>query len=76
MSCSRRGILVSVLAATFRIATPILLAALGELVAERSGVYNMGIEGIMLMGAFTGWLATYDSGSATVGFLSAVLPAP
>jgi ABC-type uncharacterized transport system permease subunit len=67
------GILVSVLAATIRIATPILLAALGELVAERSGVYNMGIEGIMLMGAFTGWLATYDSGSATAGFLSAIL---
>ena len=67
------GILVSVLAATFRIATPILLAALGELVAERSGVYNMGIEGIMLMGAFTGWLATYDSGSANVGFLAAIL---
>ena len=51
------SILVSVAAAAIRIATPLLLAAVGELVAERSGIYNMGLEGIMLMGAFTGYLA-------------------
>jgi len=67
------GILISVLAATIRIATPILLTALGELVAERAGVYNMGLEGVMLMGAFTGWLATLESGSAIVGFAAAML---
>lgn len=67
------GIIVSVLAAAIRIATPVLLAALGELVAERAGVYNMGIEGMMLMGAFAGWYATYVSGSPLAGFAAAML---
>jgi simple sugar transport system permease protein len=67
------GIVVSVLAAAIRIATPILFAALGELVAERAGIYNMGLEGLMLLGAFIGWLATYYSGSAAVGLAAAVL---
>ncbi|MDY0881473.1 ABC transporter permease [Dongia soli] len=67
------GIIVSVLAATIRIATPILFSALGEVTAERAGVYNMGIEGTMLMGAFIGWLATYESGSSLVGLVAALL---
>lgn len=67
------SILVSVAAATIRIATPLLLAALGELVAERSGVYNMGLEGMMLMGAFTGYLAAFESGSLWVGVAAAGL---
>ncbi|TIX41823.1 MAG: ABC transporter permease, partial [Mesorhizobium sp.] len=54
------SILISVAAATIRIATPLLLAAIGELVAERTGVYNMGLEGMMLMGALTGYLAAYE----------------
>lgn len=65
------SILVSIAAATIRIATPLLLAALGELVAERGGVYNMGLEGMMLMGAFTGYLAAYASGSLWVGVAAA-----
>jgi simple sugar transport system permease protein len=64
-------VLVSVAAATIRIATPLLLAALGELVAERAGVYNMGLEGMMLMGAFTGYLAAYESGSLWLGVAAA-----
>lgn len=67
------SILISVAAATIRIATPLLLAALGELVAERSGVYNMGLEGMMLMGAFTGYLAAFESGSLWVGVAAAGL---
>jgi ABC-type uncharacterized transport system permease subunit len=67
------SILISVAAATIRIATPLLLAALGELVAERSGVYNMGLEGMMLMGAFTGYLAAYESGSLWIGVAAAGL---
>ncbi len=67
------GIIVSVLAATIRIATPILFAALGEMTAERAGVYNMGIEGTMLMGAFVGWLVTYETGSSVVGIGGALL---
>lgn len=66
-------VVTSVLAATVRIATPILFTALGEMVAELAGVYNMGLEGIMLMGAFIGWLATYGSGSSVVGLLAAIL---
>jgi general nucleoside transport system permease protein len=50
------SIIISVLAATVRIATPILFAAIGETIAERSGVYNMGLEGTMLMSAFTAYL--------------------
>jgi simple sugar transport system permease protein len=65
------SILVSIAAATIRIATPLLLAALGELVAERGGVYNMGLEGMMLMGALTGYLAAYASGSLWIGVAAA-----
>lgn len=67
------SVLASILAATLRIATPVLLAALGELVAERSGVYNMGVEGTMLMGAFTAYLAADGTGSLTLGLIAAML---
>jgi simple sugar transport system permease protein len=42
-----------------RIATPLILGTLGVLLCERAGVLNLGIEGIMVAGAFTGWLAVY-----------------
>lgn len=61
------SIIISVLAATVRIATPILFAAIGEMIAERSGVYNMGIEGTMLMSAFTAYLGAYYTGSLWLG---------
>ncbi|MGE0008045.1 MAG: ABC transporter permease [Parvibaculaceae bacterium] len=67
------SIIVSVLAATVRIATPILLAAVGEMIAERSGVYNMGIEGTMLMGAFTAYIGAYYTGSLWLGVLVAMV---
>ena len=66
-------VLVSMLAATVRIATPLLLAAIGELVAERSGVYNMGLEGTMLMGALTAYLAAVASGNLWVGVGAALI---
>jgi ABC-type uncharacterized transport system permease subunit len=59
--------------ATMRMATPIIFATLGEILAERSGVLNLGIEGIMLMGAMTGFLVTFNSGSVWVGVLAAAL---
>lgn len=65
-------VIVSLLAATVRIATPLLLAAIGELVAERSGVYNMGLEGTMLMGALTAYLAADASGSLWMGVVAAL----
>lgn len=66
-------LIIGLLAATLRIATPILLAGLGEVFAERAGVLNLGIEGIMLMGAILGFIAAYLSGSLTVGLLAALV---
>ena len=57
--------------ATMRMATPIIYATLGEILVERAGVLNLGIEGTMLMGAMTGFLVTYSSGSLWLGVLAA-----
>ncbi len=54
-------------------ATPLLLAALGELVVEKSGVLNLGIEGMMLAGAVTGFAVTVMTGSAMLGIVCAML---
>jgi len=56
--------------ATMRMATPIIFATLGEILSERAGVLNLGIEGIMLMGAMTGFLVTFTSGSIWLGVLA------
>lgn len=53
--------------ATLRIATPLLLGTLGVLLCERAGVLNLGIEGIFVAGAFTGWLAVYSGLSLWTG---------
>ncbi|MEL7213089.1 MAG: ABC transporter permease [Pseudomonadota bacterium] len=51
--------------------TPILLAAIGELVVEKSGVLNLGVEGMMIVGAVTGFIAAVKIGSPAIGFLAA-----
>lgn len=66
-------IIISILTATVRISTPLLLAALGELITERAGILNLGVEGGMLMSAFMGFYVTHASGSLWVGLLAAVL---
>ncbi|WP_439527395.1 ABC transporter permease [Pannonibacter sp.] len=53
-------------------ATPLLLAAIGELVVERSGVLNLGVEGMMIMGAVTGFAVANLTGSGTLGILGAI----
>ncbi|WP_347140079.1 ABC transporter permease [Paracoccus sp. SSK6] len=53
--------------------TPILFAALGELVVERAGVLNLGVEGMMIVGALSGFAAAYYSGNAFLGFATAAL---
>jgi general nucleoside transport system permease protein len=58
---------VGFLAAIIRIATPLLFATLGEMFSERSGVLNLGIEGIMLLSAMTGFAAAYFTGSLWLG---------
>jgi simple sugar transport system permease protein len=65
--------LFTLIGATFRISTPILLAALGESIVERAGVLNLGIEGTMLLSAFTGFVAAQASGSLLIGLLAAIL---
>jgi len=59
--------------AMMRMATPIIFATLGEILAERSGVLNLGIEGIMLMGAMTGFLVSISTGSLWLGVFMAAL---
>jgi len=57
--------------AVLRIATPLILGTLGVLLCERSGVLNLGIEGIMVAGAFSGWLAVYHGANLWTGVLVA-----
>ena len=57
--------------AVLRIATPLILGTLGVLLCERAGVLNLGIEGIMVAGAFAGWLAVYQGAPLLVGVLAA-----
>ena len=59
--------------AVLRIATPLILGTLGVLLCERAGVLNLGIEGIMVAGAFTGWLAVYAGAPLWLGVLVAAL---
>jgi len=63
---------VGFFAALLRNATPLLLATLGELYSERSGVLNLGIEGIMLLGAMVGFTAAYFTGNLWFGVLGAL----
>jgi ABC-type uncharacterized transport system permease subunit len=64
---------VNLIAATLRVATPILLAAIGETFAERAGILNLGIEGIMFFGAFIGFFTADATGSLWLGLGAAVL---
>ena len=60
-------------AAAIRIASPLIFAALGELICERAGVLNLGIEGIMVVGAFAGWMTVYSGGGLWAGVGVAML---
>ena len=59
--------------ATVRAGTPILFATLGAIINERAGIINLGIEGLMLIGAVAGFAATHASGSLLVGVIAAFL---
>jgi general nucleoside transport system permease protein len=58
-------------AAVLRIATPLMFGVLGELLCERAGVLNIGIEGIMTFGAMVGWLSVFKGGDLWMGILAA-----
>ncbi|MDR6224242.1 ABC transporter permease [Desmospora profundinema] len=65
--------LTSILQTTVLYATPLILAAMGGLFSERSGVVNIGLEGLMTIGAFTAAISTLATGNPWVGLLAAML---
>jgi len=67
------SLVVSVLTRALVAGTPLLLGTLGEVLAERSGVLNLGVEGMMAVGAVTGFIATFASGSPWVGLAAAAV---
>ncbi|MBX6321132.1 MAG: ABC transporter permease [Rhodospirillaceae bacterium] len=62
--------LTALLAGAVTAAVPLLLAGLGEQISEKAGVLNIGIEGMMLLGAYAGFVAAYHTGSFWLGFLA------
>ena len=67
--------LIALFAATLVTVTPLLYATIGEIICERAGVLNLGIEGTMYAGAFVGFAITAATGSIGVGLLAAVVVA-
>ena len=65
--------IVGFLAATLRIATPLIFGTLGELFCERAGILNLGIEGTMFFGAFVGFTVAAKTGSLMLGLIAAIL---
>src|SRR5208337_2798252 len=66
-------LITGVLAMTLRMATPLIYGTIGETFSERAGILNLGIEGMMLMGASIGFLVGYDTGNLWLGILAAVI---
>ena len=64
---------LALLTAAFLIATPLVWAGIGELVIERTGILNLGIEGTMVLGAFVGFVVAHSTGSPWIGLLAAVV---
>ena len=54
-------------------ATPLVFAAIGELVAEKAGVLNLGVEGMMIIGAITGFAVTIETESFLLGILASII---
>ena len=67
------GFITTILSSTWRLATPLIFASIGEVFTERSGVLNIGLEGIMLFGSFTGFAIASFSGNRDLGLLAGVL---
>jgi len=62
------AIIIGFLAGAIKLSVPLLLTSLGEIVSERAGVLNLGLEGIMIMGAFAGFLGAAVTGNMWIGF--------
>ncbi len=66
------AIILGILHSGIRLATPYIYAAIGETFSQRSGVLNLGVEGVMLMGAFFGFYAVFKTGNPWLGLLAAL----
>lgn len=66
------AIILGILHSGIRLATPYLFASIGETISQRAGVLNLGVEGIMLMGAFFGFYATLQTDNPWIGMLAAI----
>lgn len=66
------SVLVATLASGIRLATPFLLSALGEIIGQRSGVLNLGVEGVMLIGAYAAYITALRTGSVVAGVIAAM----
>src|SRR5271170_10039 len=67
------GLLEAIILSVIAASTPLLLAAAGELVVERAGVLNLGIEGMMIMGAACGFAGAFMSGSTLIGAVCGIV---
>jgi len=65
--------LLALVTAMLTVATPLVWAGIGEVIVERTGILNLGIEGTMYVGAFVGFLTAYRTGSPWLGLLAAIL---
>jgi general nucleoside transport system permease protein len=66
-------VLVGIIYSGIRLATPYLFASIGEMFVQSSGVLNLGVDGIMLMGAFSGFYVAMTTGSLGLGVLAAAV---
>jgi simple sugar transport system permease protein len=67
------SVIIGLLSSGIRLATPYLYAAIGETFGQRSGVLNLGVDGIMLMGAFSGFYVVFKTGNLWLGLLLAII---
>ncbi len=67
------AVLIGIASSGIRLATPYLYATIGETFGQLSGVLNLGVEGIMLMGAYSGFYVTFKTGNPVLGLLAAIL---
>ncbi len=73
MNASHHLIVVALLSASIQSGTILLFPTIGEIFAERSGILNLGVEGMMIMGAFFGFVIAYETKNPYLGFLAGML---
>lgn len=66
-------VLIGIVTSGIRLATPYLYATIGETFGQRSGVLNLGVDGMMLMGAYAGFYTAFTTGNLMLGLLAAII---